>query len=127
MKIVIVDSIRKKEFKHGYIASEDLDTIISSFTKGIFTPIKGASLPKESQLIKLYATSVGGAKRIVFLVDMKTKDGYILFYRGKNDAIGKNISIKNPAFKKKLIRYLELLDSDMEKGSYTIYSDQRKS
>ena len=121
MKIVFTKSIQKKEFKRGHIPLEDLNVIVNGFAKGIFTPLKGKSLPKDSRLIKIYVTTVGGAKRIVFLVDTKTNDCYFLFYRGKNDAIGKNISIKNPTFKKKLIQYLDLLDVDMEADKFTVY------
>jgi hypothetical protein len=121
MRVVIAHSIRKKECKRGKISSEDLRVILGGYAKGIFTQIKGASLPKGSRLIKLYVTTVGGAKRIVFLVDVETNVGYLLFYRGKNDSIGKNISIKNPAFKKKLLLYIDLLNADMETKGFAVY------
>jgi hypothetical protein len=121
MKVVVAHGICRKEFKRDVIPAEDLQVILSGYAKGIFTKIKGESLPKGSRLIKLYVTTVGGAKRIVFLVDVETNIGYFLLFRGKNDAIGKNISIKNPAFKKKLLLYLDLLNADMETESFTVY------
>jgi hypothetical protein len=53
-------------------------------------------------LIKVYATSKTGAKRIVFLLETATTDRFFLFYRDKDDEIGKNVTIKNPLFKKTL-------------------------
>lgn len=103
MTVVIAHSIRRKEFKRGEIVSEDLETILGAFEEGIVVPIKGEALPKASRLVKLYVTTVAGARRIVFLVDVETGTGFFLFYRGKNDSIGKNISIKNPAFRKRLL------------------------
>ncbi len=121
MIVVIAESIRKKEFKHGEIPPADLETILSSYGEGIFVPIKGESLPKASRLVKLYATTVQGARRIVFLVEVESGTGFFLFYRGKNDPIGKNISIKNPVFKKRLLTYLDLLSADIASGRRTVY------
>jgi len=113
MKVIIAHSIRKKEFKQGNIPPTDLETILTGFAGGISIAIKGESLPKGSRLIKIYATTVQGARRIVFLVDVQTNVGFFLFYRSKNDALGKNISIKNPAFKRQLLLYLDLLAADI--------------
>ena len=41
---------------------------------------------------------------------------FLLFYRGKNDAIGKNASISNPAFRAALDKYLALLEADIADG-----------
>ena len=38
---------------------------------------------------------------------------FLLFYRPKGDKIGDNISIKNPAFKAALVKYVALLRSDI--------------
>src|SRR5439155_325274 len=113
MKVVFAKSIQKKEFSRGLILQSDLEIILHAYAKGIFTAIKGESLPKGSRLIKLYVTTVSEAKRIVFLLEVGTGTGFFLFYRGKNDALGKNISIKNPAFKKRLLQYLDLLRHDI--------------
>lgn len=121
MIVVIAESIRRKEFRQGELSPDVLDTILKSYGEGIFATIKGESLPKGSRLIKLYATTVEGARRIVFLVDVETSTGFFLFYRSKNDAIGKNISIKNPEFKKRLLRYLDLLSADITHGRCTTY------
>lgn len=121
MIVVIAESIRRKEFGHGQIARSDLETILRSYGEGIYVTIKGDSLPKKSRLIKLYATTIEGARRLVFLVDVETTTGFLLFYRSKNDSVGKNISIKNPEFKRQLLRYLDLLHSDITVGRYVSY------
>ena len=122
MSVVIAHSIRKKEFKRGKIPTDDLETILGSYAKGIVVPIKGEALPKGSRIVKLYVTTVGGARRIVFLVDVESGTGFFLFYRGKNDAIGKNITIKNPVFRKRLLQYLDLLQADISGGNFTTYA-----
>lgn len=121
MKIVVAQSIRKREFGHGQMPPTDLEVILRAYAKGIGIPLKGEALPRGSRLVKLHVTTAGGARRIVFLVDIKTGTGYFLFYRGKNDAIGKNITIKNPTFRKTLSRYLSLLHADMGADRFTAY------
>ena len=122
MRVVIADSIRKKEFKHGQILPMDLTTILEGYAEGIWVEIKGDSLPKGSRLVKLYVTTVQGARRIVFMIDVATSTGFFLFYRSKNDVLGKNMSVKNPHFKKRLLQYLYLLDAEISAGKYVSYN-----
>ncbi len=121
MTVVIAQSIRRKEFKRGEIPQGDLATILGAYAEGIMVPIKGDALPKGSRLVKLYVTTIAGARRIVFLVDVESGTGFFLFYRGKNDPIGKNVSIKNPAFRKRLHAYLDLLQLDIAAGQLQVY------
>jgi hypothetical protein len=120
MKVIISHRIKEKEFKKN-IPNQDLNIILDSLKKGIFTPIKGENLPKGSKLIKIYATTVAGARRIVFLIDVLSGDAFFLFYRSKNDKIGENIAIKNSEFKKSLYVYLDLLDKDLDSGNMDVY------
>lgn len=48
-------------------------------------------------------------------------DAFFLFYRSKNDKIGKNITINNPEFRKMLHTYLALLEADIEAGAVDVY------
>lgn len=121
MAIIISHRIRRKEFKKGIIEQNDLQVIFRGFKEGIFTVIKGESLPKGSRLIKVYATTVAGARRIVYLVDVASNDAFFLFYRNKNDKIGQNITLNNPEFRKLLHVYLNLLDTDIEAGTVDVY------
>ena len=120
MAVIISHSIKRKEFKKG-MAQTDLRNILRGFQEGIFTIIKGENLPKGSRLIKVYSTTVAGARRIVFLVDVANNEAFFLFYRSKNDKIGKNISIHNQEFKKVLHKYLALLDADIDSGAVDVY------
>ncbi len=115
MKIIFSHKISRKEKIEG-VHNE----IIKAFSKGIFTRIKGFLLPKNSNLIKIYMTSVAGARRAVFMIDTQSKDCFFLFYRSKNDKIGQNISIKNPKFKSALTKYLNILYNDLRTKSYDI-------
>ncbi len=124
MKVVIADSIRKKEFRQGKIPQNDLESILRGYSEGIYVQIKGESLPKGSRLVKLYVTTIQGARRIVFLVDVETNVGFFLFYRSKNDILGKNISIKNPEFKKRLLQYLDLLSTDISAGRINTHESE---
>lgn len=121
MAIIISHQIRKKEFKRGIIPAKDLETIIDGYKKGIFVSIKGEGLPKASKLIKIYATTVSGARRIVYLVDMVNDDAFFLFYRKKDDKIGENVSIKNPVFRQALNEYLVSLNEDIDAGEMDVY------
>ena len=118
MKVIIAHSVKKKEFKNGKIPERDLQTILKSFGKGILVALKGSSLPAGSRLAKVYATTAKGARRIVFLIDVASGDGFFLFYRDKKDKIGQNMSIQNPLFRDVLHKYLRLLMSDIENGRY---------
>lgn len=75
-------------------------------------------MPVGTKLIKIYATTVGGARRMVHLVDVASGDVFFLFYRTKNDRIGENITIKNPEFKRKLQEYLVILFEDLENDDF---------
>ncbi len=52
----------------------------------------------DTHLIKVYSTTVSGARRIVYLMDTVSGDAFFLFFRTKNDPIGSNITIHNPVF-----------------------------
>lgn len=79
-------------------------------------PIAARGLPPRTQLIKAYATSKRGPKRIVYLLLVEDGDMFLLFYRGKNEPIGRNVSMENPAFRTALDKYLALLGSDIAAG-----------
>lgn len=121
MAVIISHRIKRREFKKGIISPGDLGIVLGAVREGIFTIIKGENLPKGSRLIKMYATTVLGARRMVFLVDVASNDAFFLFYRSKKDKIGKNITIQNQEFRSMLHTYLDLLESDIENGRVDIY------
>ncbi|MSU61408.1 MAG: hypothetical protein EXS31_03270 [Pedosphaera sp.] len=64
-------------------------------------------------MLKAYATSRQGPRRIVLLFVIERDDLFLLFYRPKGDKIGDNVSIKNPAFKNALVKHLAMLRGDI--------------
>jgi hypothetical protein len=116
MKIIFSRRLSKKE-KIGSFKKK----IVEAYAKGISVQIKGSQLPKSSSLIKIYTTTIQGVGRLVFLVNMKSGDAFFLFYRTKNDEIGKNISIKNAKFKIQLHKYLRILKEDLELKNYEVF------
>jgi hypothetical protein len=119
MALVISESIRRLEFGDE-IPAQDIEVLRRSARVALATPIKGEGLPKGTRLLKAYATSARGPRRIVYLLAV-AKDGlFLLFYRGKTDEIGGNISLANPAFRKKLNRHLDLLLKDINAGKVQV-------
>ena len=116
MKVFISAQIRRKEFGRK-VPAEDLPVITRSARAALGVPIVARGLPPHTRLIKAYATSKRGPKRIVYLLAVKDGDMFLLFYRGKNDAIGQNASMTNPAFRTALDKYLALLEADIADGN----------
>jgi hypothetical protein len=94
-----------------------------SFASGLATPIKGEGLPNGSRLLKVFATSPDGARRIVHLLAVADDTLFLLFYRDKKDAVGANITIKNKVFRQQLHKHLELLQKDLQEGAFEVWED----
>ena len=116
MKVYISAQIRRKEFGRK-VPAEDLPVIARSARAALGAPIAARGLPPHTQLIKAYSTSKRGPKRIVYLLVVEDGDMFLLFYRGKNDPVGQNASMANPAFRAALGKYLTLLESDIADGN----------
>jgi hypothetical protein len=67
-------------------------------------------------LLKAYATTKPGPRRILYLLVIQKKDLFVLFHRPKQDDVGANMSPKNPAFNSALTRHLDLLRDDLADG-----------
>ena len=64
----------------------------------------------------------------MYLLAVEDGDMFLLFYRGKNDPVGRNVSIVNPAFRSALDKYLMLLEADILDGNIEeLFSDQSAS
>lgn len=120
MAIVISNAIRKKEFGRGKISENDKSVLKRTARLELATPIKGKGLPRGAKIVKAYGTSANGAKRVVYMLASDNEDFMLLFYRDKNDPIGKNITIANQAFKKELSKHIDLLLFDLEDGNYIV-------
>lgn len=119
MSVIPTESILKKEFPNG-LTENDKEVISRSAKIETTTTIKGKGLPKSTTLLKAYATSDTGAKRLVYLLRNTSGHLILLFYRDKKDKVGKNISIKNKYFENALLKYLSLVLADIENGNFTI-------
>ena len=97
MRVLISGQIRRKEFG-SKVSEDDLSVLARSARAVLGIPLAAPGLPPCTRLIKAYATSKRGPKRIVYLLAVDDGDMFLLFYRGKNDPVGRNASIANPAF-----------------------------
>lgn len=120
MKVIFSKTIKQKELWKSS-QDESLNIIIDYYKRWIATDIKWSNLPKNSKLIKIYLTTISWDKRIIYMVDMISKDAFFLFYRSKKDKIWENISIKNIYFKETLNKYLYILFKDIENNNIEIY------
>ena len=116
MRLIVGKSILKREFGGG-LPAEAVEVLRRAIKPPLLLTIKGAGLPAKTHLLKAYATSRQGPRRIFLLLLIERDDLFLLFYRPKGDKVGDNISIKNPAFKSALIRHLALLRRDIAENA----------
>ncbi len=112
MGLFIAERIRKREFGKE-IPSADKATLLECAVISLAETISGKGLPKGTRLLKGYATTKQGPKRILYLLVVTDDDLFVLFYRDKKDKIGENMSPKNPAFNAALTKHLGLLREDI--------------
>jgi hypothetical protein len=118
MPLVIAKAICKREFGSDTVPEQFVDVLKRSTAVDLATVIKGSGLPPASKLLKVYATSPEGARRIVHLLSVEDGTLFLLFFRDKNDPVGRNITIHNKEFRRQLHKHLDLLAQDLENGSY---------
>jgi hypothetical protein len=53
---------------------------------------------------------------VIYLLIVEEEDLFLLFYRDKNDPVGKNASMSNKAFRTALSKNLEILEADVRSG-----------
>ena len=113
MAIIISHGIRDKEF--GSAIPEEAREILQRTARvALATPLASRGLPPGTRLLKVYATSARGPRRVVYLLAVEATDLFLLFYRDKSDAVGANVSPKNPAFTTQLKKHLALLHEDIK-------------
>lgn len=115
VKVFISTRIRKREFGR-VVPAEDLPVIARSARAALGVTIAARGLPPQTQLIQAYATSKRGPKRVVYLLAVEDGDMFLIFFRGKNDPVGRNASMMNPAFRTALDKHLALLEEDIADG-----------
>lgn len=120
MAVVIARSILKTEFGRVGLTADDEAVLRRTAKSAHAVFIRGEGLPPETRLVKVYGTAPGGARRVVYLAQTSDDDLLLLFFRSKNDAVGKNVTLENPVFKKALKKHLGMLKQDLENGNYEI-------
>lgn len=123
MAVILADSLKRREFPKG-LGDDDRAMPARAARVALAESIKGEGLPKGTRLLKAYATSAPGPRRIVWLLEVEDGDLFFLFCRDKKDAVGENISLKNPAFRTALKKHLRDLASDLETGAWSRLPDE---
>ncbi len=119
MALIVSHQIRTREFGKS-IPEADRKVLERSARIALATPIAGEGLPRGTRLLKAYATSPDGPRRIVYLLSVADADLFLLFFRDKKDSVGANITMKNKAFKAQLHKHLGMLGEDIENGAYDV-------
>ena len=113
MDIIVPHTIKKKEL--GGTLSEEARKLFAKIKEkpGIAAGISSPGLPARTTLHKIYATTAGGPRRLLFFcrqagaaASPKTDRWVLLFYRDKADSLGQNMSSKNPDFTGQLAKNL---------------------
>jgi hypothetical protein len=113
--LYIAERIRKREFGRG-ISAADKESLLAGARVCLGATIASHGLPKGTRLLKAYATTKQGPRRILYLLVVQEKDLFVLFHRTKQDDVGANMSPKNPAFSSALTKHLDLLRDDLAAG-----------
>ena len=112
MRVFLSAKIRKQEFGRA-VSQEDLTVIARTARIALAVPIPAKGLPPGTRLIKAYGTSPSGPKRVLYLLVVEDDDLFLLFYRDKNDPVGRNAAMSNPGFRSALQKHLALLEEDI--------------
>lgn len=112
MGLFIAERIRKREFG-GSIPPADRTALIDGARICLTETLAGRALPKGTRLLKAYATTKQGPRRILYLLVVAEGDLFVLLYRNKEDKVGANMSPKNAAFNAVLAKHLDLLREDI--------------
>jgi len=123
MRLVLARSICAQEFGQDSVPPLHIEPLERSRRPELASSIKGEGLPKGSKLLKVYATTTEGARRIVHLLATAEDTLFLLFYRDKNDAAGANMTIKNPTFRRQLHKHLQLLEKDLDSGAFEVWEE----
>jgi len=118
--IIVPHRIRKREL--GGKISEEARKLFAKLKERpeIAVGIGSPGLPERTTLHKVYATTEGGARRLLFFCRHTEASAasagdkwVLLFYRNKPDSVGENMSPRNPEFVHQLARNLRLALEDL--------------
>jgi hypothetical protein len=99
--------------------SGDRDEVIGAWRKRVFAelPAKGW---KGVRLLKAYVTTSRGARRTLFLLQVASGDAVFLLHRRKGDAVGDNMSHRNPVFSRAVESAMVTALKDIEAGRFDV-------
>lgn len=112
MGLFISERIRQREFGKS-IPAVDKAAMIEGARVCLAEVIAGQGLLKGTRLLKAYATTRQGPRRILYLLVVAEGDLFVLLYRDKQDNVGANMSPKSVAFNSTLAKHLDLLRGDL--------------
>jgi len=113
MKVFLSAKIRKQEFGRR-VSAEDLAFIARTARIALAVTIPAKRLPPGTRLVKAYGTSPSGPKRVLYLLVVEDDEElFPLFYRYKNNPVGRNAAMSNSGFRSALKKHLALLEKDI--------------
>jgi len=110
--LFISERIRLREFGKEIQAAAK-EALIDGARVSLADLIAAKGLPKGTRLLKAYATTSHGPRRIIYLLLVAEGDLFVLLYRDKKDKVGANMSPKNKDFNEVLAKHLDLLREDI--------------
>jgi hypothetical protein len=127
MDIIVPFSVRKREMS-GTVSDEAKKIFAKIKEKPeLATAIAARELPNRTTLHKVYATTPGGARRLLFFCrhaptalaeSPQVPERWVLvFYRNKGDPVGDNMSHKNATFESQH----ERIEGKPQREKRTIY------
>lgn len=120
MDIIVPHTIKKREL--GGTISDEARKLFAEIKERpeIAASISSPRLPARTTLHKVYATTSGGPRRLLFFcrqasgtATSRIERWVLLFYRDKSDRIGNNMSPKNPDFTQQLAKNLQAAMDDL--------------
>ena len=97
----------------------DRDDVVAAWQKRIFAELPAKGI-KGARLLKAYVTSSRGARRTLFLLQVASGDTVFLMHRRKGDAVGDNMSHRNPAFVRAVDAAMAVALADINRKKFDI-------
>lgn len=117
--ILIPRSVFRKEFGKK-LPPEALAVFRRTARESLAEEIRAKGAPAGTKLLKAYATSSRGPRRLLYLLRVSSGHLLLLMYRDKSDSVGQNMSPTNPAFNAVLAKHLDLALADLASGRVEI-------
>lgn len=123
IEILVPHAIRDRELA-GEVSGEARKIFAKLKTRTqLATGIRAPGLPPRTTLYKVHATSLAGARRLLFFCrhspsgSSETARWVLLFYRSKSDPLGRNLGPSHPDFTGQLARHLAWAIADLQRST----------